>query len=117
MWLPVLPESVSLARHRARRFVRLPPQADSVLGLLITEMVGSVVRTLPNSADRAIEVRLATRPDGVRATVTAPGFALRAVDGTDAGALGHVILERLADDFGTTADGFWVQLRARGARG
>lgn len=110
LWLPVLPESVGIARHRVRRFGRLAPEADSVVGLLVTELVGAAIQALPATPARQIELRLGRLPSGgLRATVSALGLSMHAVEH---GGLGSLILERLSDDWGQAEDGLWFELHA-----
>lgn len=115
MRLPVLSESVSIARRRVRRFVRLAPEADSILELLVTEMVGIAVRALPPSPEQLLEVRVSRGPDLVRATVRAEGIWCGTVRDDEDG-LSQTILSRLADASGSTDNGLWVEVHAHVAR-
>jgi hypothetical protein len=111
--LPALAESVPTARTRVRRFVRLPPNREDALALLVTELVGGMVTGGPATAQRVIELRLSDTADGVRVSVRRTDVEPDPI-GSELGrdrAIALRLLDRLADRWGDDDGLRWVELR------
>lgn len=112
--LPALPESVPAARTRARRFVRVPPNREDALALLVTELVGAVVTGGPPTPQRVVVLKLAEIEDGVRVEARRTDGGLLSLEAPDEQSdLSRRLLDRLSDGWGGDEESRWFELRTQ----